>query len=344
MLKRLLLAHIFLVTFAVPAVVYAVETELSPEKPDALIVEEGSLCNYSTFGIPADSSAVVLRARWIPKKWQPVPAGQYISTEMGDLKECPKDYYCPGLDSYTFNENDSDEKRGIFACADGFHTDSTKSTNQQDCYKSGMVACSVQNPYTTEHMVSVNYAEDEVYCTQRQGGDAVCDLSCDIVGVVCEAGYVARKADGVWTCTNDMIACEAGTYLSSATKKCEVCLENHFCAGGEYEPDESRDQGIVACQSGLKSPVGTSSENDCGIILRIGGDALYMHADRRETDHPAFVLQDKNGKKWYAQMEAVGEKRENVKPVNDFEATKQLHVMTKDGEYTVRTSRYEKEK
>ena len=343
MLKRLLLAHFLLVTFAVPVVVYAEETEPSPENPSVLIVEEGSLCNYSALDIPVDGSAVVLRARWIPKEWHPVPAGQYVSTETGSLEDCLKNHYCPGLDSYTFNENDSDEDRGEFACADGFHTDSTGSTSQDACYKTETVACSVKNPYTTEHVLSVKYAEDEVNCTQHQGAEAVCASSCEIVSITCEEGYIARNVDGVWTCSDDVVTCEPGKYLSGETKACEVCLENHFCAGGEYSSNESQDQGIVTCKDNLKSPVGASSENDCGIVLRIGGDALYLHSDRRDTDHPALVIQDKNGKRWYAKMGPVGENRENAKPVNDSGATKQLHIMTKDGEYTVQTSLYEKD-
>ena len=345
MLKRLLLAHFFLVTFAVPAVVYAVETEPSPENSDVLIVEEGSLCNHSALNIPEDGSAVILRARWIPKEWHPVPAGQYVSTETGELEICPKDFYCPGIESYTFNENDSDEERGEFACAEGFHTDSTASTSAYDCYRSETAACSTQNPYTTEHMVSVKYANDEAHCTQHQGEEAVCDLSCDIIGIVCETGYSARKVDGVWTCVGDIVTCEPGKYLSMTTQSCEICQENHFCGGGDYSLTEaqSQDQGIVACKDNLKSPAGTSSEKDCGIILRIDEDALYLHADRRDTDHPALVVQDSKGKKWYAPMKDVGENRVNAKPVNSFGATKQLHVMFNGEEYTVQTSLYNEE-
>ena len=342
MLKRLLLAHFLLVTFAVPVVVCAEEPESSPENPSVLIVREGSLCNYETLGISADDSGVTLRAIWIPKEWQPVPAGQYVSTETGNLEICPKDSYCPGLENYTFNENDSDAARGRIACNTGFYTDSTGNTNQSACYKSGTFACSENNPYTTPHIISVIYANDEATCTQYQGAEAVCDSSCEITGITCEEGYAARKVDGNWTCVNDMITCEPGKYLSNTTKACEICPENHFCGGGEYSLTESRDQGIKSCKDNLKSPLGAVSEKDCGIVFHIGEDALYLHADRRDTDHPAFVIQDSKGKLWYAPLEAVGENRENVKPVSDG-ATKELHIMTKDGEYTVHTSLYDGE-
>ena len=42
-------------------------------------------------------------------------------------------------------------------------------------------------------------------------------------------------------------------------------------------------------------------------------------------------------------MGAVGENRVNAKPVNDFGATKQLHVMFNGEEYTVQTSLYKEE-
>ena len=343
MLKRLLLAHFLLVTFAVPVVVYAEESEPSPENPNVLIVSEGSLCNYSALDIPEDGSDVVLRARWIPKEWHPVPAGQYVSTESGDLETCPKDSYCPGLESYVFDENDSDEERGEFACADGFHTDSTGSVSQDACYKTETVACSVKNPYTTEHILSVTYSQEEISCTQHQGAEAVCASSCEIVGITCEEGYMARNVDGVWTCSGDIVTCEPGKYLSGETKACEVCLENHFCGGGQYSLIESQDQGIESCKDGLKAPEGTVSEKDCGIIFRIGEDALYLHGDRRDTDHPVFVVQDSKGKKWYAPLSPVGENRENARKLNEFGATKELHVMFNGEEYTVHTSLYEGE-
>lgn len=342
MLKRLLLAHILLVTFAVPVVVFAEEPEPTPENPPVLIVREGSLCNYETLGVSEDGSGVLLRAIWIPKEYS-VPEGKYlaVTAESADIVDCPKDSYCPGLPSYTFNGNDSDQDRGRYLCESGYHTDSIANISAMACYKTETVSCSNKNPYTTEHMTSVIYSSADTICTQRQGEEAHCDSSCDVVGLVCEEGYQARKVDNVWTCVGNIVNCEAGKYLSIAAQECKLCPENHFCGGGEYSLTETEDQGISSCKGNLKSPEGATSEKDCGIIFRIGGEALYMHSDRRDTDHPALVIQDSKGTKWYAPMNKVGEGRIDAKPVNDSGTTKQLHVMFNGEEYTVHTSLYE---
>ena len=307
------------------------------------MIREGSLCDYETLGVSEDGSQVKLRPTWVPEIYT-CSAGQYlaVTTDSAECSICPENSYCPGLSDYTFDSNDLDDERGRKICdvANGFHTDSTGSTSMQDCYKTETVACSVKNPYTTEHMTSVTYATANTVCTQRQGSEPVCDSSCDITGIVCDAEYEARNVAGVWKCVGDIVTCQPGTYLSVSSQECEVCLANHFCGGGEYSLTETQDQGITSCQDNLKSPVGAISDKDCGIVLHIGEDVLYLHGDRRNTDHPAFVVQDKNGKQWYAPMSQVGEGRVNAKPVSEG-ATKELHVIYNGEEYTIHTSLYQ---
>lgn len=340
MLKRLLLAHILLVTFAVPVVVFAEENEPTPENSSDSLIREGSLCDHDTLGVSEEGSQVKLRAFWIAREYT-CPAGQYVavSTESAECAVCPENSYCPGVVDYEFEENDSDNAYGRRLCdvANGFHTDSVGNTSEQDCFKTETIACSTKNPYTTEHMVSVTYSSANTICTQRQGSEARCDSSCDITGLVCDDGYESRKVGGEWKCVGDLLTCEPGTYLSAESKECEVCPENHFCSGGEYSLTQTEDQGIDSCQNNLKSPKGAYSDKDCGIVFHIGEDALYMHADRRDTDHPAFVIQDSKGRVWYAPMSQVGENRINAKPVSEG-ATKELHIMYNGEEYTVHTS------
>ena len=98
MLKRLLLAHILLVTFAVPVVVFAEEPAPTPENPSVLIVNEGSLCDYDTLGVSGDGSRVKLRIIWNANNYT-CPAGQYlaVTSESADCAVCPENSYCPGL-------------------------------------------------------------------------------------------------------------------------------------------------------------------------------------------------------------------------------------------------------
>lgn len=341
MLKRLLLAQFLLVTFAVPVVVFAEENEPAPENPSSSLINEGSLCNYETLGVSEDGSRVKLRARWIPREYN-CPAGQYLSvtTESAECAICPENSYCPGFENYLFTESDS-YNHGRMFCDAGYHTDSTGNADAHACYKTETVACSTKNPYTTEHLISVNYLTVNTVCTQRQGSEnQSCDSSCEITGLVCDDGYESRNVNGVWSCVGDMITCEAGTYLSVESQQCEVCLENHYCAGGEYSLTETEDKGMELCKDGLKAPAGATSDKDCGVVLHIDEDVLYLHSDKRDTDHPALVVQDSKGRKWYATMSPVGEDRANAKPVSDG-AAKEMHIMFKGEEYTVHTSLYQ---
>jgi hypothetical protein len=150
--------------------------------------------------------------------------------------------------------------------------------------------------------------------------------------LVCEEGYQAKQVDGVWKCVELSVECPAGTYLSGESGRCEECLENNYCAGGTYSAESKQDQGIVPCEDGLKAPKGSRAVVDCGVILRIGGDALYMHSDKRG---PSLVVQDSKGRVWYANATPVS--TDGAKKVSDG-ATKELHVMINGEEYTVHTS------
>ncbi len=52
--------------------------------------------------------------------------------------------------------------------------------------------------------------------------------------------------------------CNAGTYLAKSATSCSTCTKNHYCSGGTFGIDSTKDQGIKACKSGYTSSTGQS--------------------------------------------------------------------------------------
>lgn len=95
--------------------------------------------------------------------------------------------------------------------------------------------------------------------------------------------------------------CEPGYYLSSSTNKCVICEKNHYCINNVMN----------ACPDDLVSPVGTSDAKDCGKIIRVGEDMMYL--TQRMTELPALAVKIE-GKVFYAKLTPIdkGEKPMNI--------------------------------
>ena len=57
--------------------------------------------------------------------------------------------------------------------------------------------------------------------------------------------------------------CTAGQYLPAGVDACTQCPANSYCGGGTFVFNETTDQGIVACDNGYHSSLGSSSASDC---------------------------------------------------------------------------------
>ena len=90
----------------------------------------------------------------------------------------------------------------------------------------------------------------------------------------------------------------------------------------------TEDQGIAYCEDNLKSPQGATSIKDCGYVLRIGEDRIFLHKDKRTN--PSLRV-DIKGEAWYA----------NTTPISagaqPLQSGKTFHIQTPSGEYTVHT-------
>ena len=77
--------------------------------------------------------------------------------------------------------------------------------------------------------------------------------------------------------------CDAGYYMPANTDGCVICPADSYCAGGTYTFNETAAQGITACAAGLYAPTGMASATQCGHILHIGNDIVYLHSVKKTT-------------------------------------------------------------
>ena len=97
--------------------------------------------------------------------------------------------------------------------------------------------------------------------------------------------------------------CDPGYYLPNDSTECVICAENHYCTGGNAA--------MQSCPNNLVSPAGTANAEDCGIIMRVGEDMMYL--TRRMPELPAMAVKV-DGKVFYAKTTPVsqGEKPMNI--------------------------------
>lgn len=97
--------------------------------------------------------------------------------------------------------------------------------------------------------------------------------------------------------------CDAGYYFSENTNECVICDENHYCVGGENAIKQK-------CPDSLVAPIGAKTSGECGRIMHMGDDIIYLTREKRTT--PALAVQIGNDV-YYAKMAPVND---GVKPMN----------------------------
>lgn len=93
-----------------------------------------------------------------------------------------------------------------------------------------------------------------------------------------------------WTAVLSGSECEPGYYLPQNSDNCVICDENNYCTGGTNPV-------MQPCPAGLVSPTGTVSADNCGKIMLVGEDVLYLTQKQQTTPALAVKL---DGKTYYA--------------------------------------------
>jgi hypothetical protein len=100
--------------------------------------------------------------------------------------------------------------------------------------------------------------------------------------------------DGIAGCDNwygnmypvfvaNQYVCQIGSYLPANATECSICPVDSYCGGGTYSFNETVPQGIVSCASGLFAPSGMWESAQCGRILHIGDNVVYLHSVKKTT-------------------------------------------------------------
>lgn len=255
-------------------------------------------------------------------------SGKYFDKTSVDCAVCLENHYCPGGEDFSVESTDN----GLVECPESHPYANGSSSAKNSCYKTDSISCSVKNPYTHGHGTAV-YTNESFTCNTYFGADADCTNestnACDYT-LNCDTGYVSKTVNGVLKCVNE-VSCDAGTYLPAGQVACAECPADHYCEGGTFNVSDS-DAGINSC-NGLKSPAGSIAATDCGRILHIGDNKLYLHSDAEHKTSPALVV-DINGDRYYADItpvvDGVG------KPISN-ETDESLHVDIEGVEYTIHT-------
>jgi hypothetical protein len=85
------------------------------------------------------------------------------------------------------------------------------------------------------------------------------------------------------TFTINKYTCATGYYLPADGVECIICPENSYCGGGTYTFNETVTQGIESCPNNWYSPSGMSSVAQCGRILHLGDDVVYLRNVKKTT-------------------------------------------------------------
>ncbi len=96
--------------------------------------------------------------------------------------------------------------------------------------------------------------------------------------------------------------CAPGYYMPANTDGCVVCPENSYCAGGTYTFNETTAQGIVACASGLFAPTGMWEPEQCGRVLHVDNDVIYLRSTKKTTHAIHFDMNHDGTADYFANM------------------------------------------
>ncbi|MCQ2568362.1 MAG: hypothetical protein MJ163_02070, partial [Alphaproteobacteria bacterium] len=83
-------------------------------------------------------------------------------------------------------------------------------------------------------------------------------------------------------CSIISVTCNAGQYLPANSSACQICLANNYCGGGTFDYSTSA-QGLTVCPNSYVSLVGSTSVNQCGRLLHVDNDSLYLRQGKRTT-------------------------------------------------------------
>ena len=102
--------------------------------------------------------------------------------------------------------------------------------------------------------------------------------------------------------TPNVHTCSLGYYMPANTDDCVVCPANSYCPGGTYTFNETVSQGITPCPAGTVAPTGMWEFSQCGRIMHIGADSLYLRTTKKTTPALNFDIDGDGTPDYFANM------------------------------------------
>ena len=84
--------------------------------------------------------------------------------------------------------------------------------------------------------------------------------------------------------------CDSGYYYDDDLSECELCPPNYYCPGNNLS---------ILCPNGMVAPSGSKAAGNCGIMMHIDDDVLYLSQERQTS--PALAVRV-NGIIYYAEL------------------------------------------
>jgi len=173
-------------------------------------------------------------------------------------------------------------------------------------------------------------SEECIICPKNSyciGGDYTYSQTESQGNTPCPAGGISELgATNIQDCKTAII-CSAGYYLPANTTQCSLCKENHYCGGGNFNI-LNQDSGINKCPSELVAPVGMATIDQCGKVLHVGDNKIYLTSTQETSPALAVKL---DGVVYYAKTTPMAD---GVKPMNQ-NTTESLRSKLDGIEYSI---------
>ena len=143
--------------------------------------------------------------------------------------------------------------------------------------------------YYARKSCATNYYKSGATTCSACGSNSSTVAQNGAVACTCDTGYTADgAANGSTTSTTGcleivggVLSCNNGYYLPANSNTCAKCPVNSYCPSGTYSFDETNNQGITSCPSGLFAPAGMWESAQCGHILHIGEKYVYLRSTKQ---------------------------------------------------------------
>ncbi len=141
-------------------------------------------------------------------------------------------------------------------------------------------------------------------------------------------GIYGGEIDAIAVYDTESYHCDSGYYLPKDANECIKCEKDSYCGGGVFAYNEEEPQGITECPDNMNSAPGAKTAGECGKILHVGEDNMYLTSEKQTA--PAFAIL-MNGKTYYAKMSLA----ENGKKSMNQDTARSLKVLYNNKEYYV---------